>query len=90
MVIFVQLHFWEWRTKRQVACLEDSHTEDVTQVCYYTSLLTHLPVHILSIGGGVYFDVLTINVLYNSFLVSARTIHTLVTTALQIIFLRAE
>ncbi|XP_009801941.1 WD repeat-containing protein GTS1 [Nicotiana tabacum] len=27
-----QLLFWDWRTKRQVACLEDSHTEDVTQV----------------------------------------------------------
>lgn len=27
-----QILFWDWRTKRQVACLEDSHTEDVTQV----------------------------------------------------------
>ncbi|XP_055813413.1 WD repeat-containing protein GTS1 [Solanum dulcamara] len=27
-----QVLFWDWRTKRQVACLEESHTEDVTQV----------------------------------------------------------
>lgn len=27
-----QILFWDWRTKRQVACLEESHTEDVTQV----------------------------------------------------------
>ncbi|MCD9639950.1 WD repeat-containing protein gts1 [Datura stramonium] len=27
-----QILFWDWRTKRQVACLEESHMEDVTQV----------------------------------------------------------
>ncbi|KAK4355680.1 hypothetical protein RND71_024651 [Anisodus tanguticus] len=27
-----QILFWDWRTKRQIACLEESHTEDVTQV----------------------------------------------------------
>ncbi|GMQ00065.1 hypothetical protein CsSME_00047296 [Camellia sinensis var. sinensis] len=27
-----QIFFWDWRTKKQVACLEESHMEDVTQV----------------------------------------------------------
>ncbi|XP_062088461.1 WD repeat-containing protein GTS1 isoform X2 [Humulus lupulus] len=27
-----QILFWDWRNKKQVACLEDSHVEDVTQV----------------------------------------------------------
>ncbi|CAN4091432.1 unnamed protein product [Withania somnifera] len=27
-----QILFWDWRTKHQVACLEESHTEDVTRV----------------------------------------------------------
>lgn len=27
-----QIHFWDWRNKKQVACLEESHVEDVTQV----------------------------------------------------------
>ncbi|CAN0860746.1 WD repeat-containing protein GTS1 [Linum grandiflorum] len=27
-----QVLFWDWRNKRQVACLEDSHMDDVTQV----------------------------------------------------------
>ncbi|KAK9733660.1 hypothetical protein RND81_04G082500 [Saponaria officinalis] len=27
-----QVLLWDWRNKKQVACLEDSHTEDVTQV----------------------------------------------------------
>ncbi|XP_062145538.1 WD repeat-containing protein GTS1 [Alnus glutinosa] len=27
-----QIIFWDWRNKRQVACLEDSHVDDVTQV----------------------------------------------------------
>ncbi|KAF5744145.1 Transducin/WD40 repeat-like superfamily protein [Tripterygium wilfordii] len=27
-----QILFWDWRSKKQVACLEESHTDDVTQV----------------------------------------------------------
>uniref|UniRef100_A0A5B6Z656 Uncharacterized protein n=1 Tax=Davidia involucrata TaxID=16924 RepID=A0A5B6Z656_DAVIN len=27
-----QVFFWDWRTKKQVACLEESHMDDVTQV----------------------------------------------------------
>ncbi|CAK9175313.1 unnamed protein product [Ilex paraguariensis] len=27
-----QVLFWDWRTNKQAACLEESHTEDVTQV----------------------------------------------------------
>ncbi|XWS36181.1 hypothetical protein CRYUN_Cryun20dG0063200 [Craigia yunnanensis] len=27
-----QIFFWDWRNKKQVACLEESHVEDVTQV----------------------------------------------------------
>ncbi|KAK9201842.1 hypothetical protein WN944_017050 [Citrus x changshan-huyou] len=27
-----QIQFWDWRNKKQVACLEESHVEDVTQV----------------------------------------------------------
>ncbi|EXB36417.1 WD repeat-containing protein 89-like protein [Morus notabilis] len=27
-----QILFWDWRNKKQVACLEESHVEDVTQV----------------------------------------------------------
>ncbi|KAI8022840.1 WD repeat-containing protein GTS1 [Camellia lanceoleosa] len=27
-----KIFFWDWRTKKQVACLEESHMEDVTQV----------------------------------------------------------
>ncbi|KAK6940976.1 WD40 repeat [Dillenia turbinata] len=27
-----QILFWDWRNKKQVACLEESHTQDVTQV----------------------------------------------------------
>ncbi|GAV87174.1 WD40 domain-containing protein [Cephalotus follicularis] len=27
-----QILFWDWRNKKQVACLEESHMEDVTQV----------------------------------------------------------
>ncbi|KAG6606965.1 WD repeat-containing protein 89-like protein [Cucurbita argyrosperma subsp. argyrosperma] len=27
-----QILFWDWRNRKQVACLEDSHVEDVTQV----------------------------------------------------------
>ncbi|KAM1449639.1 hypothetical protein EV2_008471 [Malus domestica] len=27
-----QILFWDWRSNKQVACLEDSHVEDVTQV----------------------------------------------------------
>lgn len=28
----MQILFWDWRTGKQVSCLEDSHVEDVTQV----------------------------------------------------------
>ncbi|XP_022854685.1 WD repeat-containing protein 89 [Olea europaea var. sylvestris] len=28
-----QIFFWDWRTKKQVAVLEESHMDDVTQVC---------------------------------------------------------
>jgi hypothetical protein len=24
---------WDWRNSKQVACLEESHMDDVTQVC---------------------------------------------------------
>ncbi|CAL0302425.1 unnamed protein product [Lupinus luteus] len=27
-----QILFWDWRNKKQIACLEESHVEDVTQV----------------------------------------------------------
>lgn len=27
-----QIRFWDWRNRKQVACLEESHVEDVTQV----------------------------------------------------------
>ncbi|XP_058222851.1 WD repeat-containing protein GTS1 [Rhododendron vialii] len=27
-----QIFFWDWRTKKQIACLEESHMDDVTQV----------------------------------------------------------
>ncbi|XAR58455.1 hypothetical protein NMG60_11013850 [Bertholletia excelsa] len=27
-----QIFFWDWRSKKQIACLEESHMEDVTQV----------------------------------------------------------
>ncbi|KAK6925437.1 WD40 repeat [Dillenia turbinata] len=27
-----QILFWDWRNKKQVACLEESHTHDITQV----------------------------------------------------------
>lgn len=30
---FLQILFWDWRNGKQVACLEESHMEDVTQVC---------------------------------------------------------
>ncbi|CAA3009781.1 WD repeat-containing 89 homolog [Olea europaea subsp. europaea] len=29
-----QIFFWDWRTKKQVAVLEESHMDDVTQVCF--------------------------------------------------------
>ncbi|KAJ0053130.1 hypothetical protein Pint_00987 [Pistacia integerrima] len=29
-----QILFWDWRNKKQVACLEESHVDDVTQVRY--------------------------------------------------------
>ncbi|KAH7372531.1 hypothetical protein KP509_17G008200 [Ceratopteris richardii] len=29
--------FWDWRTQRELACLEECHTEDVTQVCFHPS-----------------------------------------------------
>uniref|UniRef100_A0A803NQQ7 Uncharacterized protein n=2 Tax=Cannabis sativa TaxID=3483 RepID=A0A803NQQ7_CANSA len=32
-----QILFWDWRNKKQVACLEDSHVEDVTQVHFIPS-----------------------------------------------------
>lgn len=30
--LLYQILFWDWRNDKQVACLEDSHVEDVTQV----------------------------------------------------------
>lgn len=33
MYNFAQILFWDWRNKKQIACLEDSHIDDVTQVC---------------------------------------------------------
>ncbi|KAL5561476.1 hypothetical protein UlMin_031223 [Ulmus minor] len=32
-----QLLFWDWRNKKQVACLEESHMEDITQVHFVPS-----------------------------------------------------
>ncbi|XP_034692386.1 WD repeat-containing protein GTS1 [Vitis riparia] len=32
-----QILFWDWRNKKQVACLEDSHVDDVTQVHFVPS-----------------------------------------------------
>lgn len=29
-----QILFWDWRNKKQVACLEESHVDDVTQVLF--------------------------------------------------------
>ncbi|KMT05980.1 hypothetical protein BVRB_7g164680 [Beta vulgaris subsp. vulgaris] len=29
-----QVLLWDWRNRKQVACLEESHVEDVTQVCF--------------------------------------------------------
>ncbi|KAG2406585.1 uncharacterized protein HKW66_Vig0058410 [Vigna angularis] len=29
---FAQILFWDWRNMKQIACLEDSHVDDVTQV----------------------------------------------------------
>ncbi|XP_057963531.1 WD repeat-containing protein GTS1 [Malania oleifera] len=29
-----QILFWDWRNRKQVACLEDSHVDDVTQVLF--------------------------------------------------------
>lgn len=29
----VQVCLWDWRNSKQVACLEESHMDDVTQVC---------------------------------------------------------
>ncbi|PON65691.1 WD repeat containing protein [Parasponia andersonii] len=37
-----QILFWDWRNKKQVACLEDSHVEDVTQVHFIPSHLNKL------------------------------------------------
>jgi len=34
----IQILFWDWRNGKQVACLEESHTEDVTQVSFFLSL----------------------------------------------------
>jgi WD40 repeat protein len=30
-----QILCWDWRTKQQLACLEDCHTEAVTQVAFH-------------------------------------------------------
>lgn len=30
---FTQVIFWDWRNNKRIACLEDSHVDDVTQVC---------------------------------------------------------
>lgn len=30
----VKICFWDWRNGKQVACLEESHMDDVTQVCF--------------------------------------------------------
>lgn len=30
----VQVLLWDWRNSKQVACLEESHMDDVTQVCF--------------------------------------------------------
>lgn len=30
---YTQVLLWDWRNNKQIACLEDSHMDDVTQVC---------------------------------------------------------
>lgn len=37
-----QILFWDWRNKRQVACLEESHVDDVTQVHFVADYRTKL------------------------------------------------
>lgn len=32
LTYYAQILFWDWRNKKQVACLEESHMDDVTQV----------------------------------------------------------
>lgn len=30
----LQIPFWDWRNGKQIACLEESHVDDVTQVFF--------------------------------------------------------
>ena len=34
-ILEIQILFWDWRNGKQVACLEESHIEDVTQVSFF-------------------------------------------------------
>ncbi|KAK6154191.1 hypothetical protein DH2020_013830 [Rehmannia glutinosa] len=38
-----QILFWDWRTMKQTACLEESHTEDVTQI--FNRMVHFVPGH---------------------------------------------
>ncbi|RVX20476.1 hypothetical protein CK203_002896 [Vitis vinifera] len=63
LVDFMQILFWDWRNKKQVACLEDSHVDDVTQVSdAYTMCWVKtygvLTVNVVEIGLGLLSRVL--------------------------------